>query len=65
MLQFSDALMEKMYGDEAVLNYIGMAHEAFLAGIRVLYLVFSIFARNFKRLFLIGLRMKFSKLINH
>ena len=32
MVQFSDALMEKWYGDEAVLNYIGMAHEAFLAG---------------------------------
>jgi hypothetical protein len=32
MVQFSDELMGKMYGDEAVLNYIGSAHDAFLAG---------------------------------
>ena len=34
MLQFSDELMEKWYGDESVLNAIKDAHEAFLAGNR-------------------------------
>ena len=32
MIQFSDEINEKMYGDEAVLNSIKNAHEAFLAG---------------------------------
>lgn len=34
MIQFSDEINEKMYGDEAVLNSIKIAHEAFLAGNR-------------------------------
>lgn len=34
MIQFSDEINEKMYGDEAVLNSIKNAHEAFLAGNR-------------------------------